>query len=188
MGIVGLATLALFGVHNRELPWLGRDPEFDQTFMRHMSTHHQQGIELASMAAEKAVSPHLQSLAKLMAASQTGERQSSTTGGRAGSVCRCRICSAQERAIMPGLLDAPQIEHLRTVPSNSFDALFVKLMTIHHAGAVRMADEEFRNGSDPRLRAMAHAIRHEQQGEIALMNCANGGQCCSPFGTCPPII
>jgi hypothetical protein len=37
-----------------------------------------------------------------------------------------------------------------------------------------MADDELRGGSDPRLRVMAHAIRHEQQGEIALMNCAKG--------------
>ena len=27
----------------------------------------------------------------------------------------------------------------------------------------------------PRLRLMAHAIRHEQQGEIALMKCVSGG-------------
>jgi hypothetical protein len=38
-----------------------------------------------------------------------------------------------------------------------------------------MADSELRNGSDPRLRLMAHAIRHEQQGEIALMQGVNGG-------------
>jgi hypothetical protein len=38
-----------------------------------------------------------------------------------------------------------------------------------------MADDEIRNGSDPRLRVMAQAIRHEQQGEITLMNCASGG-------------
>jgi hypothetical protein len=48
-------------------------------------------------------------------------------------------------------------------------------MTMHHAGAVKMADEELRNGRDPRLRVMAQAIRHEQQGEIALMNCTGGG-------------
>jgi DUF305 family protein family protein len=47
-------------------------------------------------------------------------------------------------------------------------------MTIHHAGAVKMADDELRDGSDPRLRVMAHAIRHEQQGEIALMDCVDG--------------
>jgi hypothetical protein len=46
-------------------------------------------------------------------------------------------------------------------------------MTVHHA--VKMADNELRNGSDPQLRIIAHAIRHEQQGEIALMDCASGG-------------
>ena len=37
-----------------------------------------------------------------------------------------------------------------------------------------MADSELRGRSDPRLRLMAHAIRHEQQGEIALMHGVNG--------------
>ena len=75
---------------------------------------------------------------------------------------------------MPGLLDPAEFDHLREVPSAEFDSLFVKLMTVHHAGAVKMADDEFRDGSDPRLRTMAHAIRHEQQGEIALMDCVKG--------------
>jgi uncharacterized protein (DUF305 family) len=110
-----------------------------------------------------------------MGASQAGEKEILDNWWTSWFGLPMQICSPQERAIMPGLLDAPQIEQLRTVPSNGFDALFVKLMTIHHMGAVRMADEEFRNGIDPRLRVMAHAIRHEQQGEIALMNCADGG-------------
>ena len=175
-GIVALEALALFAVHDRELPWLGKNPEIDQTFMRHMSTHHQQGIELASIAAEKAASPHLQSLAKLMAASQSGERQILENWWTSWFGLPMQICSVQERASMPGLLSDDQIAQLRaTTPAAGFDALFVKLMTVHHAGAVKMADEELRDGSDPRLRVMAQAIRHEQQGEIALMNCVKGG-------------
>jgi uncharacterized protein (DUF305 family) len=173
-GVVTLGVLAVFGVRDRELPWLGRDPESDQTFMRHMSTHHQQGIELASMAAEKAASPHLQSLAKLMGASQSGEKHILDEWWTSWFGMPMQICSAEERAAMPGLLDSAQIEQLRSASPPDFDALFVKLMTIHHAGAVKMADDELRGGSDPRLRVMAHAIRHEQQGEIALMNCAKG--------------
>jgi hypothetical protein len=37
-----------------------------------------------------------------------------------------------------------------------------------------MADSELRQGSDPRLRIVAHAIRHEQQGEITLMRGVDG--------------
>jgi uncharacterized protein (DUF305 family) len=173
-GVVALGVLAVLAIRDRELPWLGRDPETDQTFMRHMSTHHQQGIELASMAAEKAASPHLQSLAKLMGASQSGEKQILDEWWTSWFGVPMQICSAEERAAMPGLLDAAQIEQLRAAGAPDFDALFVKLMTIHHAGAVKMADDELKGGSEPRLRVMAHAIRHEQQGEIALMNCVKG--------------
>jgi uncharacterized protein (DUF305 family) len=86
-----------------------------------------------------------------------------------------QICSAEERRSMPGRLDTADIAKLQSTEASSFDRLFVELMTKHHKGAVAMADSEFRLGSDPRLRIMAHAIRHEQQGEIALMHGVDGG-------------
>jgi uncharacterized protein (DUF305 family) len=63
----------MFAAYDRELPWAGREPVADQTFMRHMSTHHEQGILLASVAAETAGDPHLRALSELMEASQRGE-------------------------------------------------------------------------------------------------------------------
>jgi uncharacterized protein (DUF305 family) len=108
-----------------------------------------------------------------MAASQSGEKRLFDQYWRGWFGPPMQICSARERAAMPGLLDDAQIDQLREVSAAEFDSLFVRMMTIHHAGAVKMADDEFRNGSDQRLRAMAHAIRHEQQGEIALMKCAS---------------
>ena len=42
-----------------------------------------------------------------------------------------------------------------------------------------MADTQLRYGSDLRLRMMAHAIRHGQQGEIALMHGVQGGKAVS---------
>ena len=72
-GILLLGTFSLFADYDRELPWIGRDPTIDQTFIRHMLTHHEQGILLAEIAAEKASDPHLRALSKLMIASQRGE-------------------------------------------------------------------------------------------------------------------
>jgi uncharacterized protein (DUF305 family) len=85
-----------------------------------------------------------------------------------------QICSTEERAWMPGLLDPADIARLRSIGAPSFDQFFVELMTKHHKGAAAMANSELRDGSDIRLRLMAHAIRHEQQGEIALMNGVTG--------------
>jgi hypothetical protein len=65
-GILLLAAAALFAAYDRELPRIGRDPSVDQAFMRHMSTHHKQGILLASIAAERAGDPHLRAVSKLM--------------------------------------------------------------------------------------------------------------------------
>ncbi len=47
-------------------------------------------------------------------------------------------------------------------------------MSYRHADAVLMADQELHSDGDVRLRIMPHAIRHGQQGEIALMRGANG--------------
>ncbi|WP_249159847.1 DUF305 domain-containing protein [Bradyrhizobium tropiciagri] len=174
LGLACLGALALFAIYDREIPWLGREAEVDQTFIRHMSTRHAQGIQLASMAAERATDPHLRALAKLVAASQRGEKRLLDRYWLSWFGSPMQNCSPRERATMPGLLDDEQISLIQEISSAEFDSLFVQLMTIHHAGAVEMADDQLRNGSDPRLRAMAHAIRHAQQGEIALMNCANG--------------
>jgi uncharacterized protein (DUF305 family) len=173
-GVLLLAIGALAASLGRELPWWGRDASVDQRFMRHMSTHHQQGIELATIAADKAVDPHLRRLANLMTASQRGENKILESWWASWFGSPMEICSSEERAAMPGLLTPLQVEELRTAPAAAFDALFVRLMTSHHAGAVAMADAELRNGSDARLRVMAHGIRHEQQGEIALMHGAAG--------------
>jgi uncharacterized protein (DUF305 family) len=172
--VVVLCAAGYLAAHGRELPYLGQHQEVDQAFMRNMSTHHAQGIELASIGAQRAASTHLQSLAKLMVATQTGEKQILQNWWTSWFGPTMQVCSAEERAAMPGFLDVAQLDELRIVPTAAFDPLFVKLMTSHHSGAVKMADDELRNGSDPRLRIMAHAIRHEQQGEIALMKCVKG--------------
>jgi uncharacterized protein (DUF305 family) len=178
-GILLLGTAALFAAYDRELPWIGRDPLVDQTFIRHMSTHHEQGILLASIAAERAGASHLRALSGLMAASQKGETRILAHWWASWFGEPMQICSAEERGSMPGLLDTADIAKLQSTEPLSFDRLFVDFMTRHHKGAVAMADAELRRGSDPRLRIMAHAIRHEQQGEIALMHGVDGGRAVS---------
>src|SRR3954469_13941143 len=68
--LVALGCLALASTQGYEIAWFGHDKLSDQTYMRHMRTHHEQGIDLASIAAGRVNDPHLRALAKLMAASQ----------------------------------------------------------------------------------------------------------------------
>jgi uncharacterized protein (DUF305 family) len=172
--MVVLTGLAIFGSLDRELPWMGADEQSDQNYLRHMTTHHAQGIELADLAVSRASDPHLRSLAMLMVASQTGEVRIFERWWRSWFDAPMPLCSVSERAAMPGLLSDGQMEQVKSAPPGQFDTLFVHLMSIHHAGAVKMADLAWHGQGDPRLRVMAHAIRHEQQGEIRLMHGTSG--------------
>jgi uncharacterized protein (DUF305 family) len=169
--LAGIAGLSALG---HQLHWMGDDVEADQAYIRHMTTHHAQGITLAELGASRASDPHLRSLAMLMVASQAGENRIFEGWWRSWFDIPMPLCSSEERAAMPGLLTADQMEQVKAAPSERFDKLFIQMMSIHHAGAVRMADLEWRGRGDLRLRIMAHAIRHEQQGEIALMHRASG--------------
>lgn len=172
--IAVLGTIALFGSHGHEPPWMGRDKDADQSYIRHMTTHHAQGIELARIATERAQDPHLRKLAMLMVASQTGESRIFENWWLSWFDMEMPDCSTVERATMPGFLTSPEMRQVKTASLSEFDAVFVAMMSRHHKGAVKMADEMLHSRGDPRLRIMAHAIRHEQQGEIALMRRANG--------------
>ncbi len=79
-----------------------------------------------------------------------------------------------ERASMPGFLTPAQMQEVKSASADQFDALFVDMMSLHHRGAGKMADEAWHGDVGPPLRIMAQAIRHEQQGEIALMGGESG--------------
>jgi uncharacterized protein (DUF305 family) len=173
-----LGSADVLARHDREIEWLGRadNAEPDRTFMRHMSAHHAQGIALGQMAIARAKDPELRQLAKLMVASQAGERDVFDRWWKSWFGPALDVCSQTELDAMPGYLTAGQLAAVADAADDRFDAAFVAAMTAHHRGAVQMADDQLSAGRDPRLRAMAHAIRHEQQGEIALMHGVRGWQ------------
>jgi uncharacterized protein (DUF305 family) len=173
--LAGLGVLAVMGAADREPTWRGRDPAFDQAFMRRMAAHHAQGVEVATLAARRAKDPHLRALASLMAASQTGEIKVLRAWWRSWFPTSLPPASSAECLTMPGMLSAAQLASLRSAHGSDFDRLFVELMTRHHLGAVAMADNALAEPGDLRVRAMAHAIRHAQTGEIALMHGAGPG-------------
>ncbi|MGY3454192.1 DUF305 domain-containing protein [Bradyrhizobium sp. USDA 4353] len=169
-----LGSVAALGTLGHQLPWMGADRTGDQDYMRHMSAHHRQGIALARLGAERAQDHQLKALARLMVASQAGENRIFEAWWQSWFETTMPACSTRELAEMPGYLTDAEMAEISDAAADQFDTTFIRLMSRHHAGAVRMADAEWHGRGDMRLRIMAHAIRHEQQGEIALMNKASG--------------
>jgi uncharacterized protein (DUF305 family) len=171
---VVLGCIAALGTLGFEAPWSGSDRAADQDYIRHMTTHHRQGIRLAQLGVERARDPHLRMLARLMVASQAGENRIFDGWWQNWFDTALPDCPARERADMPGYLTEAQIQEAASATDDQFDTVFIRLMSQHHRGAVVMADQEWHGRGDIRLRIMAHAIRHEQQGEIALMQGSEG--------------
>ncbi len=173
-GLLALGTVAFFGWQNREVPWMGENPGFDQGYMRRMAAHHEQGVELAQLAVDKAQDPSLRNLAHLMGADQKGEIPMFRQWWRSWFEGDLPPPSQTEHAGMPGMLSPEQMESLRRTNGADFDPLFITLMTTHHQGAVLMADEALRRAEDIRPRLMTHATHHAQRGGIELMHKTEG--------------
>ena len=173
-GTAGLGLVAFLGWQGHELPHMGGNVAYDQGYMQRMAAHHAQGVELAELAAEQASDPHLQAIARMMAAAQQGEIAifdqwwQSWFGGPPPS------SALHDHLGMPGIISEDQLQALRDTGQDNFDPLFVELMTVHHSGAIAMADEAMAEAGDLRLKLMSHAIRHQQLGQIELMHGSEG--------------
>jgi uncharacterized protein (DUF305 family) len=167
--ILGMAVLAFLGSQAREWPPHLGNAAYDQAYMRRMAAHHAQGMALARLATTRGTEPGLRSVARLMVAAQAGDITIFRQWHRSWFGHDLPPATPADHATMPGMLTPAQFAMLERRQGREFDPLFVALMSHHHRGAIDMADEAMRQAGDPRLRVMAHAIRHAQRGEILLM-------------------
>ncbi|NMH95579.1 DUF305 domain-containing protein, partial [Pseudonocardia bannensis] len=65
-----------------------------------------------------------------------------------------------------GMMTAEEMAQLDRSSGPEFDRLFLQLMIVHHEGAVRMAQTQIDQGSDPEARDLARAIIDAQRSEI----------------------
>jgi uncharacterized protein (DUF305 family) len=168
-GLTVLGTLAFAGSRGHEVGWLGREPAYDQSYMRRMAAHHRQGVEIAEIGAAKAGAPHLRALARMMIAGQNGEIAIFAQWWRSWFAGELPDATPDEHRTMPGMIGADEIVKLRAAPAADLDRLFVSLMSAHHQGAIDMAYDALKNASDPRLKIISYSIGYEQRGEINLM-------------------
>ncbi|MGJ9414105.1 DUF305 domain-containing protein [Aeromicrobium sp. CF4.19] len=70
---------------------------------------------------------------------------------------------------MAGMATETQMRALAQARGSDFDALFLQLMIRHHQGAVDMAADVLRDGSEQQLNELAGGISSDQQAEISRM-------------------
>jgi uncharacterized protein (DUF305 family) len=172
VGLLVLGTSEWLGSIDKEFPHSGRNVAFDQGYLKEMRSHHVQGIELAQLAASKAADPHLAALGRLMTATQKGDIVIFDRWWR--SWFGPLPASTTHSHPMEGMVPPNEMNRLQQSQGAAFDELFVELMSFHHLGAIKMSDRAIAEGGDPRIKIMAHALRHQQSGEIELMKGTQG--------------
>ncbi|MEU8324515.1 DUF305 domain-containing protein [Nonomuraea sp. NPDC048881] len=136
----------------------------DVMFAQMMIPHHQQAVEMAELAPQRAKDPEIKKLAADIKAAQDPEIQTMkgwlTEWGKP-------VPSGGMGHDMPGIMSAEDMKKLDGAKGAAFDRLFAEQMIAHHEGAIEMARTEQASGVNPQAKELAKAIESTQQAEVA---------------------
>lgn len=138
--------------------------EFEIAFMDMMISHHQSAIEMSQVALERSQRDEVKAAAQAIIAAQQAEIEQMTTWlqdwhGRTPT-------GMDHGMAMP----SEEMERLRTLPAEEFDAAFLQGMIPHHEDAIAMADLIAERTDRPELNQLAQAIQTTQRAEIEQFN------------------
>lgn len=142
----------------------------DVTFAQAMLPHHEQAVEMSDELLAKddidedvrnlateikmAQEPEIAQLGDWLSEWGTGEHNMSDMGGMNG---------------MDGMMSSDDMAMMQDASGVEASKLFLEQMTVHHEGAVAMAQSEIDDGQNPDAQAMAATIVATQTAEIAVM-------------------
>ena len=143
----------------------------DAMFAQMMIPHHQQAVEMSTLAETRASSPKIKALAAEIKEAQQPEIDQMTAWLEEWGIPVMPMDEAMSEHGghgMSGMLTDDQMQQLADASGPEFDRLFAEFMILHHEGAIDMA-EDVVDSKDPRVAALAAAIIKTQADEIAHM-------------------
>lgn len=147
----------------------------DVTFATAMVPHHQQAIEMSTMAVQRSTDPELIALANQIVATQQPEvnilnvflvqwNENPENRSSAGGVDEDTL-----EPSVPGMVDDATIATLESLRGPEFDKLWLQSMISHSQGAVAMAKSEIADGKNVDAIAVAETIVAGQDAQIGQM-------------------
>ncbi|MEU8315495.1 MULTISPECIES: DUF305 domain-containing protein [unclassified Micromonospora] len=139
----------------------------DVWYVRMMIPHHQQALEMAALAPERAADARIRAVAMRIRAAQ----------GPEVGLLRAWLSERDLPADVPGhdhgsmrgMQSAEAMRRLGDARGAAFDRLFVRMMSDHHRGAIVMSTDLLKVGVDQPMQEFATAVAVEQSAEITRM-------------------
>jgi uncharacterized protein (DUF305 family) len=173
--IVGLAA----GLLGPRLRTPG-DDSVEAGFLRDMSTHHAQAVELSMIAHANSTDPAVVTLAGDIALTQHGQINYmqawlrnwhlSPTSSQPAMAWMPDSAGSVVNGLMPGMATPDQIDKLRKATGRDLDVQFLTLMRQHHLGGIHMAQEILKLSKNDDVTWLAQTMVASQQGEITLID------------------
>jgi uncharacterized protein (DUF305 family) len=182
LGAIGAVIVGLIGFTVGaavERPAYPGDASPEVGFVRDMSSHHAQAVEMGMIAFQKASRADVRSLGGDIAVTQQGQ-----IGQMQGWLQEWGINANTTRApmswlpngasmmngnLMPGMATREEISQLQAATGTQVDILFLQLMIRHHLGGIHMVDGLLSMNPRPEVRDLAQGMKSAQQGEINTM-------------------
>jgi len=149
-------------------------------FLRDMSTHHAQAVEMSMIAHANSSDPQIISLAADIALTQHGQIGTmqawlrgwslSPTGTEAPMAWMPDAQGSVVNGLMPGMATPEQMAQLRKATGNALDVQFLTLMRAHHLGGIHMAQGILEQSDNKDVRWIAGTMVSGQQGELNLID------------------
>lgn len=144
----------------------------DVMFAQMMIPHHREAVEMAEMAETRAADAEVKSLSAKITAAQQPEIDTMTgwlTAWGQPAPAPGMSMPSMDHGAMPGAMSPADMEKLEAAKGAAFDKQFLTMMIAHHEGAITMAQDEVKEGSNTDAKALAQKIIADQQAEIATM-------------------
>lgn len=157
MAILGLLSMSACAPNQEILNYSSQDIMFAQM----MIPHHQQAVEMGTLAETRAEDLEVKAIAAEIKAEQAPEIQEMKNWLSSAKV---GLDMGHEMP-MDGLLTEDQLTELENSSGTDFDRLYVVGMIGHHEGAIVMA-EMVLHSSNPKAKAMGESIVKSQTKQI----------------------
>ncbi|RSS79844.1 DUF305 domain-containing protein [Streptomyces sp. WAC06614] len=140
----------------------------DLSYVRNMIEHHRQALIMTALVPDRAAADAVKRLAERISAAQQPE-----IGAMEGWLKKHPAPAAEagghDHRSMPGMATEQQLKELSEARGEAFDRLFLRLMTAHHEGALKMAGEALAGGNNVAVEEMANDVVVQQTAEIHRM-------------------
>jgi uncharacterized protein (DUF305 family) len=150
--------------------------DVDRGFLNDMISHHDQAVEMSLLAQGQGADPVTESFAEEVITFQRWEtgimdEMLAQAGSRRAESDPDRTTMAWMHMgtplrSMPGMASEEQLDELAAATGADSDRRFLTLMRDHHEGGIHMAEYAAEHADNPRVRALAARMAHNQGVEV----------------------